>query len=80
MNRVGIFPGSGGTAMAELAEQVLDFLRAHLRFSVIERHRAMQSTLRCLEPLACLLQVAEEMDRMSEQTGKANHLAGFVVR
>ena len=66
--------------MAELAEQVLDFLRSHLRFSVIERHRAMQSTLWCLEPLARLLQVAEEVDRMSEQTGKANHLAGFVVR
>ena len=66
--------------MVELAEQVLDFLRAHLRFSVIERHRAMQSTLRCLEPLACLLQVAEEMHRMSEQTGKVNHLVRFVVR
>src|SRR5262245_31927932 len=55
MNRVGISQGSGGAAVVELAEQVLDFLRPHLRFGVIERHRAMQSTLRCLEPLACLL-------------------------
>jgi len=60
------FEGSGMVAIAELAEQVLDLLRPHLRLGVIERHRAMQSTLRSLEPLARLLQVAEEMDRMSE--------------
>lgn len=66
--------------MAELAEKVLDFLRTHLRVGVIERHRTVETALWRLEPLARLFEVAEEMDRMSEQAGEANHLAGFVVR
>jgi hypothetical protein len=66
--------------VVELAEQVLDFPRAHLRFGVIERHRAVEPALRRLEPLARFLEVAEEMHGMSEQARKANHLAGFIVR
>jgi hypothetical protein len=40
----------------------------------------VETALWRLEPLARLFEVAEEMDRMSEQAGEANHLAGFVVR
>ena len=57
----------GPATVAELVEQVLDFSSPKVRFRVIQRHRAMQAALRCLEPLARFLQVAKEIHRVAEE-------------
>ena len=51
-----------------MAEQILHFPRAQVGPGVIKRHRAMQTALRCLQPLARFVETAKEVDRVTEES------------
>ncbi len=52
--------------VAKLSEQILHFARAKIGLGVIEWDGAMQTALRCLEPLTRFVQAAKEMHRVAE--------------
>ena len=66
--------------MVELAEQILHFPRTQVGPGIIKRHRAMQTALRCLQPLARLVETAKEVDRVPEESREGDHLARLVIR
>lgn len=48
-------------------------MRSDFRFSIIQRHGATETDLRCIEPLFRSLQAIKHFESLSEEPGLTHH-------